>query len=323
LTKRWRTGTVTLQSVLVETCWRPMEGDVAGDFFDVLDLGDGRAAVVIGDAPGHGPAAADLADALRAEIRRAFRESDDPVEVFERIDRFLTSSPAVQIATAACLIVDAPARQLRLVNAGHLPAVIVGPQRAEMLDAPADPLLGIRAQRRVQTLALPQGTAVMLYTDGLVERRGTPIDDSLAGLVELCSDLVGPYANAADLARRATERFGPPADDATVLWVRVAEGDVDRQVVVLRLYVDRRDLRTRQTEAILAELVDRLVDHLDVQVDVVDVADPEVDTTVFGVIATPTVVRMSPEPVVRVIGGLGSVADLARDLHLPLPPEDR
>ena len=299
-----------------------MEGEVAGDFFDVIDLGDGRVAVVVGDAPGHGPPAAELADELRAGIRRSFRLTDDPVEVFARMDQLLASGPRVQIATAACVIIDASSRELRIVNAGHPPAVLAGGDGVRLLDGQADPLLGVPAQRRIRRLALPVGANVLLYTDGLVERRGTSLDESLRGLIDLCAQLWLPSASAVDLARRALERFGVPADDATVLSVRVDADSTRRDRVVLRVYIDARDLRSLQTEAVVHQLARRLSGHLAVEVEVVDVSDPRIDTSEHGVLATPTVVRIQPAPRVRVIGALTSVADLARDLHLPLPPED-
>ncbi len=194
-----------------------MEGDVAGDFHDVVDLHDGRAALVVGDAPGFGPVAAEIADELRAEVRRGFRETDDPVEILERLDERLTRRPELTIATAVCAVVDTNERTVRIANAGHPPVVITDHSGAAMLNGDADPLLGMPARRRLVTRPLAHGGAMHLYTDGLVERRGTPLDESLRELVRLCRDLDG--SSAAELARRTTERFGAPADDATVLSV--------------------------------------------------------------------------------------------------------
>lgn len=194
-----------------------MEGEVAGDFHEVIDLGDGRAAVVVGDAPGFGPGAAEIADELRAEARRAFRETDDPVEVLDHLDERLAHRPELTIATAVCAVVDTNDRTVRIANAGHPPVVVADHTSAVMLNGEADPLLGLPAARRLVTRPLPHGGAIHLYTDGLVERRGTPLDESLRELVRLCGKLHGP--SAADLARRTTERFGTPADDATVLSI--------------------------------------------------------------------------------------------------------
>lgn len=213
----WRLGTTRLHSVQVEACWRPMDGDVAGDFHDVIDLRDGRAALVVGDAPGFGTHAAAIADELRAETRRAFRDTDDPVEVLERLDGRLAQRADLTIATAVCAVVDTNEGTVRIANAGHPPVVVAGDTGAVMLNGEADPLLGIPAARRLVTRPLPRNGAMHLYTDGLVERRGTPLDESLRELVRLCEGLDG--SSAAELARRTTERFGTPVDDATVLSV--------------------------------------------------------------------------------------------------------
>lgn len=92
--------------------------------------------------------------------------------------------------------------------------------------------------------------------------------------------------------------------------------------VRLRVYVDRRDLRSTHTESLVRELAGRLRTLLDVRFEVVDVADGDVDVTGDGVMATPTVVRVSPAPLVRVVGNLTSVTELATLLQLPLPPAE-
>lgn len=238
---RWHIGTVRLHSVHVEACWRPMEGDVAGDFHDVVDLRNGRAALVVGDAPGYGPGAAEIANELRAEARRALRRTDNPVEVLEHLDDRLARRPELTIATAVCAVVDINDRTVRIANAGHPPAVVTDHAGAVMLNGDADPLLGLPASRRVVVRPLSHGGAMHLYTDGLVERRGTPLDESLRELVRLCGDLDG--SAAAELARRTTERFGVPADDATVLSVSWAPA---RAVRSSRPELDTDDTRLRE-----------------------------------------------------------------------------
>ena len=88
--------------------------------------------------------------------------------------------------------------------------------------------------------------------------------------------------------------------------------------VVLRLYVDGRDLRTRHTVAVVNELVRRLAGELHVVVETVDLHVAPDRAEADGVMAAPTVLRLSPPPVVHVIGGLRSPDDLARALQLPL-----
>ncbi|HVM07957.1 MAG TPA: SpoIIE family protein phosphatase [Acidimicrobiales bacterium] len=316
-----------MHSAVVETCWRPMAGDAAGDFHDVIDLRDGCTAIVVGDAPGFGPRAAAIADQLRAEIRQAFNAGHDPVKVFEGLDGMLgRGEPRDEpiIATATCVVIDPASREVRLVNAGHLPPLLATTSGVEVVDGHADPLLGIAAKRRLHTRRLQQDATLFLYTDGLVERRGRSLDDSLRGLAELCAELTSGTAWASELARRALERFGEPADDVTVLSARItaSRSSTPMTPVRLRVYVDRRDLRSTHTESLVRELAGRLRTLLDVRFEVVDVADRDVDVTGGGVMATPTVVRVSPAPLVRVVGNLTSVTELATLLQLPLPPAE-
>jgi hypothetical protein len=334
---RWRTQTTNMQSISVEACWRPMEGDLAGDFHEVIDLKDGRVAVVVGDAPGFGATAAALADDLRSQLREAFRVTDDAREVLHRLDESLCRTNDELLATVACAVIDPAFRGVHLANAGHLPPVFVNDSRAELLDGGGDPPLGIGADRRLVSHHLPGDGALFFYTDGLVERRGASLADALPTLLQLCQGLSGAEAWASELARRAAESFGDPADDATAVSVRLVDtdalrpevttngpaGELRRERVVLHLYVDPRDLRSSQNEAVVRDLAYRLEDHLEVQVKTIDITAPGSDTETHAVLATPTVVRVSPEPSVRVIGGLRSVRQLARDLQLPLPNEER
>jgi hypothetical protein len=311
-----------------------MEGDLAGDFHEVIDLKDGRVAVVVGDAPGFGAPAAALADDLRSQLGEAFRVTDDAREVLRRLDESLCRTNDELLATVACAVIDPAFRGVHLANAGHLPPVFVNDSRAELLDGGGDPPLGIGADRRLVSHRLPGDGALFFYTDGLVERRGSSLADALTTLLRLCQGLSGANAWASELARRAAERFGEPADDATAVSVRLVDTDALRPVVttngsagevqrvVLHLYVDPRDLRSSQNEAVVRDLAYRLEDHLEVQVETIDITAPGSDTETHGVLATPTVVRVSPEPSVRVIGGLRSVRQLARDLQLPLPHEE-
>lgn len=122
---QWRTGATRVQSVVVETCWRPMTGDVAGDFHDVLDLRDGRVAVVVGDAMGFGPEAAAIAEVLRSRARDAVRRTVDPAAVLTELDQALVGEGEEKIATAACVVIDPTGGVARMSNAGHPPALFV------------------------------------------------------------------------------------------------------------------------------------------------------------------------------------------------------
>ncbi|MEW6470984.1 MAG: PP2C family protein-serine/threonine phosphatase [Actinomycetota bacterium] len=328
---RWRIGTIRLQALTVEACWRPMEGDTAGDFHEVMDLRDGRVALVVGDAPGFGPEAAALAEDLRAALRRRFGHTTDPAAVLSELDAALSARGDDLIATAACAVVDPEARTVEVVNAGHLPPVVAEGPSVALLDGWADPPLGIAAARTTLRYRLAPDSALFLYTDGLIERRGTPLDAAIDQLLAASRGIGGARAWASEFARRATERFGQPTDDATVVSLQLTaaspgllvadEPPAERQPVSLRVYLDPGDVRSQQFERVIAALVSASQSTLDMQVRFVDVTGPSMETEAAGVLAAPTVVREQPGPPVRAIGWFWSASELARALHVPFPEE--
>lgn len=329
---RWRTETVTVQSLMIESCWRPMVGDVAGDFHDVIDLRDGRVAIVIGDVAGVGAEAAEEADELQAELHRIFRRCDSPAKVLSLIDDRLQRTNDDLYATLACAVVNPGSRSVEVASAGHPPILFANGVEAHLLDGTGGPPLGIPGERVAATYPLSGDAALFLYTDGLVERRSTSLEDTLDQLVRSARGLHGAIASASELARRTTSRLGQPGDDATVVSVRMLAngarriGDRNqmggRTRVVLRIYLNASDLRSTRTEAVVKELALRTRETLDFVMELVDISQPGVDTEGDGILAAPTIVRVQPEPLIRVVGAVRSVEQLARALQLPLSQED-
>ena len=331
---RWRTGTTHLQSVVIDACWRPMAGDEAGDFHDIIDLKDGRVVVVVGDAPGFGPAAAAIAEDLRAELRRGFREAADVADVLRRLDvRLQEGGDHEVIATAACAVIDPHAGAVRVASAGHLPLVFCRGSTVELLHEPLDPPLGITTERRVVSRPLHADSTLFLYTDGLIERRGIPLDAALRSLVRACEELGSEGVRAPAFVGWATAEFGQPNDDATAVSVRLQPRGAPpplpaparrapRERVAIRAYVDSGDLRSAALQDAIDDLARSLGDRLDVRVEVLDVKSAPTEAEAAGVLAAPTVVRVSPEPPVQAIGWFRSPVELARALQLPVPKED-
>ena len=308
-----------------------MVGDVAGDFHDVLDLRDGRIGLVIGDVAGFGPVAAELAEDLRGAIAVAFRRTDRPERVLGALDERVGAAGEL-FATMACAVLDPATRMVEVANAGHPPILFCDRLEARLLNESVQPPLGLPGERRAVGYSVPGDAALFLYTDGLVERRGERLDGALDTLVEVARGLHGSAASAAELARRVTGRLGQPADDATVVSARFLPDGVRRgggaapmgsarQQVVLRLYLDPRDLRSMRSESVVNELVLRARRDLDVRAEVVDIAVPGADVETDGVLASPTIVRAAPLPRIRVVGSARNVEELARALQLPLDEE--
>jgi hypothetical protein len=159
---------------------------VGGDWYDIIDLADDRRALVVGDCVGHGLHAATAMGQLRSAARALLLENPDPARMITSLDTFAGSIEGGACATVACVIVDRSTGEISYCRAGHPPPLIVGPEGARWLDASGGPVLGIDpdAQRTNTTTTLTPDEVLIMYTDGLVERRNEPIDAQFAALAE-------------------------------------------------------------------------------------------------------------------------------------------
>ncbi|HET9077063.1 MAG TPA: SpoIIE family protein phosphatase [Acidimicrobiales bacterium] len=205
----------------VEVCWRPAQGETSGDFHDIVDLFDGRVAVILGDAPSSGAVAAELGEQLRFELRRALRSRDHGPDLLRPLDDLMASRGMDKIATVVIAVLDPDRRHAEVTNAGHLPILVTSGSQAHFLEERVDPPLGVVTPRRSITYELVDESALFMFTDGLVERRGASLTDGLATAREVARGMTGAAASAAELARRATDRLGQPTDDATAMSVRL------------------------------------------------------------------------------------------------------
>jgi serine phosphatase RsbU (regulator of sigma subunit) len=158
---------------------------VGGDWYDVLDLGGGRRGLVVGDCVGHGLEAATAMGALRNVSRALLADGHGPAEVLASLDRFASTIPAAECATVVCAVVDLPNQLITYSNAGHPPPLLVSDDRAIWLDqALATPLAVDSPTRREAQLGVHPDDLLVLYTDGLVERRNENIEVGLLRLAE-------------------------------------------------------------------------------------------------------------------------------------------
>nr|WP_144298567.1 SpoIIE family protein phosphatase [Streptomyces sp. TLI_235] len=164
---------------------------VGGDWWDVLALPDGAVLVVVGDVSGHGlPAAAGMAN-LRHALRGLAYTGAPPEELLARLNRMLCHERGNYIATAVCGRLDPATRTLTWARAGHLPPVVTsGGGAARLLEMPDGIVLGAVAGARYRPaeLRLDPGDTLLLYTDGLVERRGADLGQGVHRLVEALRD---------------------------------------------------------------------------------------------------------------------------------------
>ncbi|GAA3826710.1 hypothetical protein GCM10022226_54380 [Sphaerisporangium flaviroseum] len=163
---------------------------VGGDWYDVIPLSETRIALVIGDAMGHGAVAAGAMGQLRAAVRALAGFDLPPDQVLRRLDRMAEDLDSIQCATCLYAIVDLTTHTCSLARAGHPPPILVHPDgTASVLDLPSGLALGLgdaTFSRAFSTteVALPVGSTLALYTDGLVESREQDIDTGIAALQE-------------------------------------------------------------------------------------------------------------------------------------------
>jgi sigma-B regulation protein RsbU (phosphoserine phosphatase) len=199
----------------------PGTGNVGGDWYDVFSLPSGHVYAVIGDVAGSGLQAAVIMGRIRSALRAYALESTDPAEVLGRLDRKLQHFEPDAMATVLCAVLSPALDEVRISSAGHLPPIVAVPgQPAAVTAIAGDALLGLadHAPRQVTTLSFPPGALLGLYTDGLVERRGQPIDEGIARLRAALT--AGEPEAAAASVMAAMAGAVPHHDDVALLVLR-------------------------------------------------------------------------------------------------------
>ncbi len=163
-----------------EPAVRPL--DIGGDWYDVTQLADGRIGVVVGDCVGRGLAAAAVMGQLRSACRALLLRTAGPGQVLDELDAFANRIPDAACTTVFCATIDPATGTIAYSSAGHPPPVLTSDDStASLLDqAGSLPLASLPVEHRPEaTATLRPGSTLLLYTDGLVERRGRPLTDGL------------------------------------------------------------------------------------------------------------------------------------------------
>lgn len=158
---------------------------VGGDWYDVLPDTGGRLALMVGDVVGHGIDAATVMGQLRSALAALIGMGVAPGATLEVLDRFAAHVPGAYAATCIYATLDPERRELRYSSAGHMPPMVVPAGRpVKVLDERQDPPLAVfpGRHRRTTTVTLEPGSLVVLYTDGLIERRTEALDVGLERL---------------------------------------------------------------------------------------------------------------------------------------------
>ncbi|WP_411143517.1 SpoIIE family protein phosphatase [Streptomyces sp. x-80] len=236
---RQRAAAVTLQRSLlpqeleqpddlrVAATYQPGGTDAAvgGDWYDVITLGAGRTALVIGDVMGRGVLAAAVMGQLRTAVRAYARLDLPPHEVLQLLDGLAAEIDASQIATCVYAVHDPNEGRLVYASAGHLPILVRDPDGAVRRAAePTGPPLGTGGWLHTSgAVPFGPGCSAVLYTDGLVERRDKDIDDGVEALERALSGATGAPDIVCDRLLRSLGITAAHDDDVAILVLQHPE----------------------------------------------------------------------------------------------------
>jgi PAS domain S-box-containing protein len=200
------------------------ETGVGGDWYDVIPTPSGGVGLVMGDVAGKGLAAASMVGRLRSAWRAYALEGHDPARVVEQLNRLVwTEVESSQMTTLLYVVVDPAEGRIDWVNAGHLaPLLVNGDDTPRFLEGAASVPLGVLPFPGYETVSdrMEPGSSIVLYTDGLIERPGVHINESMA---ELAACVAEAPADPDALCKHLFATFVPDhgaQDDVAVLTLR-------------------------------------------------------------------------------------------------------
>ena len=200
-----------------------------GDWYDVIPLANGDVGLVIGDVAGHGLEAASVMGQLRMAVRAYALEGHRPADIVAHADAVLRIVAPQELATIVYAEVDPASGRVGLVSAGHPPPIVIGADGARYLEPPRQPPIGVARTSTYGELVveLDPGTTIVLYTDGLIDRRDIALDEGMEQLLTaagsdrgrpveaVCRELIKalvPNEATDDIALLAMERLPVRAD---------------------------------------------------------------------------------------------------------------
>jgi serine phosphatase RsbU (regulator of sigma subunit)/CheY-like chemotaxis protein/anti-sigma regulatory factor (Ser/Thr protein kinase) len=206
--------------------YRPSErlAQVGGDWYDAISLPGGRLGLVIGDVVGHGVGAATMMAELRAALRAyAIADPSSPAATVSALNALVAATHGRMVATLLYLVVDGEGTSLRYASAGHPPpAVLDADGGARFLAARAGPPLGALDHTTYSDhpADLAPGSTLLLYTDGLIERRGEVIDAGLKRLADALADAPSDLEELCAYVLATATSGSVPGDDTALLGLR-------------------------------------------------------------------------------------------------------
>jgi anti-sigma regulatory factor (Ser/Thr protein kinase) len=196
---------------------------IGGDWYDVFQLASGRIAFVIGDVVGRGVLAASVMAEIRTALRAYMAQGHKLTDVISMLNELLVSMGRSRGATLSILELDPAAEELEAVTAGHLPPLLIEPDgHTRLLEQTPGLPVGVRIGHHYQACRhlFPTGSRLLLYTDGLIERRGESIDEGFQRLtVAAQAAAARTDSSFADRVYRALVDETPLEDDMALLAI--------------------------------------------------------------------------------------------------------
>ncbi|WP_328314951.1 SpoIIE family protein phosphatase [Streptomyces sp. NBC_00442] len=209
-------------AVRYEPATQPLE--VGGDWYDTVALADGRIGIVVGDCVGRGLEAASVMGQLRSACRALLLQDASPAQTLMALDQFAAGVPGAVCTTVFCGVLDAETGRLTYSSAGHPPGILVRPDGTTQLleDGRSLPLaVRVGSRRPEGTCVIPARSTLLLYTDGLVERRRRPLSAGIDQASEALQD--GRNTAVDQLATDVMSKLAPAGgydDDVALLLYR-------------------------------------------------------------------------------------------------------
>ncbi|WP_410597480.1 SpoIIE family protein phosphatase [Amycolatopsis sp. lyj-23] len=212
-------------------CYRPAAAyaQTGGDWYELVALGGSLVALSVGDVVGTGPRAAAVMGQLRSALASNLLDGHGPAATLERLDAFAARTDGAAGTTCACLTLDWETGELRWAVAGHPPPLVID-GAARLLSGGGRVLGGPdRSSYREWSTTLSPGASVLLYTDGLIERRDEVIDEGLQHLCEAAARLAAVAPEPLVSTITDTLLDGGQTDDVAVLAVRLLPPPLHRR----------------------------------------------------------------------------------------------
>jgi serine phosphatase RsbU (regulator of sigma subunit) len=195
--------------------------DIGGDWYDVVTLDDGRLFFVVGDVSGRGLRAATVMASLRYAIRAYAAQGDDPAAVLTKLTKLLSVARDGAFATVLCGIIDVERHEAILASAGHPYPLLVANGHPEFVPTRNGVPVGVTGSEPYEsvTASIPANATLLVFTDGLVERRGEALDVGFQRLRDSSVSVAGSLEELLTKIVNDAEHAGTQ-DDTAVLGIR-------------------------------------------------------------------------------------------------------